>query len=94
LQSILESSSFERSDRPETSTKSYVENQPVGSFAEAAGFPLVALGKSYADGLRDLEAMWDFNDMIEERNPTYDELRSCCAHGACPRCDRLAPAFP
>ena len=53
-----------------TSSQSSVENPPVGSFAEAARFHLlVALGLSYADRLRDLEAMWDFNDMIEEQNP-------------------------
>ena len=53
-----------------TSAKSSVENPPVGSFAEAARFQLrVALGMTYAERLRDLEAMWDFNDMIEEQNP-------------------------
>jgi hypothetical protein len=42
----------------------------VGSFAEAARFQLlVSLGMTYADRLRDLEAMWDFNDMIEAQNP-------------------------
>jgi hypothetical protein len=42
----------------------------VGSFAEAARFRLsIALGLSHRERLRDLESMWDFNDMIEARNP-------------------------
>lgn len=43
---------------------------PVGSFVEAARFRLsIALELSYGERLRDLEAMWDFNEMLERRNP-------------------------
>jgi hypothetical protein len=53
-----------------TSPQSSSGSPPAGSFAEAARFQLVvALRMTYADRLRDLEAMWDFNDMIEEQNP-------------------------
>jgi hypothetical protein len=54
---------MKRSRESETEAK-------VGSFAEAERFRLlVALTLSHAERLRDLEAMWDFNDMIETKNP-------------------------
>lgn len=53
-----------------TATRSVTGSPPVGSFAEAERFQLlVALGTTYAERLRDLERMWDFNDMVEELNP-------------------------
>ncbi len=53
-----------------TATRSSTGSPPIGSFAEAAHFQLlVALRLSYAERLADLEAMWDFNDMIEKQNP-------------------------
>lgn len=53
-----------------TATRSSTRSLSVGSFAEAAHFQLlVALRMTHAERLVDLEAMWDFNDMIEEQNP-------------------------
>lgn len=53
-----------------TTERSVTGSLPVGSFAEAQRFQLLtALGTSYAERLRDLERMWDFNDMVEELNP-------------------------
>lgn len=53
-----------------TAERSVTGSPPVGSFAEAQRFQLLmTLGTSYAERLRDLERMWDFNDMVEELNP-------------------------
>jgi hypothetical protein len=47
----------------------------MGSFAEATRFRLsIALGLSYTERLRDLDAMWDFNDVIERQNPRVQDI--------------------
>lgn len=44
---------------------------PVGSFEEATRFQLlVSLKLTHAERLQELEAMWDFNDMVEANNPS------------------------
>jgi hypothetical protein len=53
-----------------TSTRSNTGSPAIGSFREAQRFQLqVSLSITCAERLRDLEAMFDFNDMIEELNP-------------------------
>jgi hypothetical protein len=48
---------------------------PIGSFEEAARFRLlVALRLTAAERLRDLEAMWDFNEMVEAQNPRTRQI--------------------
>ena len=53
-------------------------DHPVGSFAEAARFRLrIALGLSHSERLRDLEAMWDFNDAHDRGTESSDPTHCC-----------------
>lgn len=62
-------------DNPNPSSPESASTPPIGSFEEASRFRLLqALSLTHLERLRDLEAMWDFNEMLERQNPKMREI--------------------
>lgn len=62
-------------NNPKPSSPEVTSTPPIGSFEEASRFRLLqALSLTHLERLRDLEAMWDFNEMLERKNPKMREI--------------------